>query len=141
MSPRMKRERKSGSVGSKNPKLYGVPSPVAGSATRIALWPKRSQKISPGSIVTTPMRGRSCASCARGPREFVCVGAAAAAIVQSDSPSTTSSRARRPGLHVTQHTDMERVHAARIGAGDAEYVAAERQLLAGFGQVPDRGRD
>ncbi len=36
---------------------------------------------------------------------------------------------------------MERMHAAHIGAGHAEHVATERQLLAGFGQVADRGGD
>src|SRR3546814_7061723 len=48
---------KSGSSGSKKPKLKEVAAPVAGSFTTIASWPKRSKKIVPGCIVATPMRG------------------------------------------------------------------------------------
>ena len=61
MSPRMKRPVKPASLMSKKPKLYDSGSPSAGSATTMALWPKRSKKIAPGCIVATPIRGAACA--------------------------------------------------------------------------------
>src|SRR4249919_1281373 len=121
MSPLTKRPMKPGSSRSKNPKLYDTgPFSAAGSSTTIALWPKRSKKISPGCIVMTPMRG-----------------VAKAAVAKSHSAQATSSRIRRSG--VGMHADMQGVQAARIGAGHAEAEAAQREFLAGFRQVADRG--
>src|SRR6476620_12688081 len=120
----MKRGMKSGSDGLKKPKLYEIGSPRAGSSTTIASWPKRSQKIWPGCIVTTPMRG-ACAGAAKSP--------------PGTSVSNTSSR-NRTRLVIGMHADMKRMQSTRIGARDAETEATERQFLAGFRQVSDRRR-
>src|SRR5688572_28102399 len=96
----------------------------------MTLWPKRSKKISPGCIVATPMRG---------------VAAKAGRQISASSRKTTAwmrrSACRARGSGVTQHPDVEGVHAARVGAGDPEHEASQREFLAGFGQVADRGRD
>src|SRR5207342_1786625 len=90
----------------------------------MASWPKRSQKISPGCIVMTPMRSAG-------------VGAA-------DNPPETRARisnsSRRTRSVIGMHADMQRMQSARICARDAETEAAEREFLAGLRQVSDRGR-
>ena len=39
---------------------------------------------------------------------------------------------------ISLHAHDQCMHAARVGAGDAEMEAPHREFLAGFGQVPDR---
>src|SRR5689334_1232067 len=85
----------------------------------MALWPKRSKKISPGCIVITPMRGV----------------AALAAVAKSHSSKATRED---PTLRVRMHAHVERMQSARVGARHAEAEAAQREFFAGFGQVPDR---
>src|SRR5688572_5487098 len=72
-------------------------------------------------------------------------GAAAAAPANPSSTATseasaTSRRSTAPSV-LGMHADDERVHAAAVGAADAEMEPPERQFLAGFGQVADRRRD
>src|SRR5690606_22584031 len=60
----------------------------------------------------------------------------------SHSASTSSSRMpRRTGARsagvIAVDADQQRMQAARVGTRDAEAEAAERQLLAGLGQVAD----
>src|SRR5436190_2275625 len=121
MSPLTKRPMKPGSSKSKKPKLYDTgPFGAAGSSTTIALWPKRSKKISPGCIVMTPMRG-----------------VAKATVAISHSAIAANSCVRRSGVRM--HADMQGVQATRVGAGDAETEPAQREFLAGLRQVADRG--
>src|SRR5687768_4250839 len=119
MSPWMKRTRKPGSSRSKKPKLYETGEGAAGSSTTIALWPKRSKKISPGCIVMTPMRG----------------AAALATVAKSHSSDAIRNFETTSGVRM--HADVQGVQAACIGARDAEAEAAEREFLARFRQVAD----
>src|SRR6476619_5592075 len=126
----MKRPKKSGSDGSKKPKLYEIGSPCAGSSTMSASWPKRSQKICPGSMVITPMRMAGVG---------VDTDGAAAAVPASSRTSNASSQRNR--LMVSMHADMQRVQATGVCACNPETESAQRQFLAGFRQVPDGGCD
>src|SRR6476469_5148461 len=116
MIPCTKFATKSGSPGSKKPKLYDVAAPVAGSTTTSASWPKRSQNTSPGCIVATPMRGT-----------------AADAANDASSISRSSSARQVPATRpsgVAMHAHVEGVHTAGVRAGDAEHEAPEREFLA-----------
>src|SRR5207342_3741428 len=154
MSPRTKREMKSGSVGSKKPKLYEIASPVRGSATNTESWPKRSQKISPGCMTMMPTRGA--ASAVAGGAASMGEGAGApCANAPSDTSQSTpasSQRFRKPALppatgrdpfasRIAEHVDVERMHAARVCRGDPEHEAAHREFLAGFRQMANGRRD
>src|SRR5690242_14710933 len=115
----------------------------------MASWPKRSQNTSPGSIVSTPMRGA-------GPSMR---GAVARRIVSGSGPANTGSATARHRMAshndasravqaarawpsvVAMDAEHEAVHAAAVGAADAEVEAAHRQFLAGLRQVADGGGD
>src|SRR5690606_39545166 len=45
------------------------------------------------------------------------------------------------GIVVAMHANVQGIQAPCIGACDAESETAQGQFLAGFGQVPDLGRD
>src|SRR5690606_22257930 len=158
MSPRTKRAMKSGSSMSKKPKLYDTGPGKSGSSTTIALWPKRSKKISPGSMVATPTRGAAWASGASS-RHSASRAACAAAIVRQPRPEAAyCARAPRRvatpvkaaprrtrgcwqggagSFRVAEHGHVQRVQPARVGTRHAEAEAAEGELLAGLGQVAD----
>src|SRR5690606_16627959 len=98
---------------------------------RSAPRPSRARSTGPGCIVAMPIRGASLAACAT-----------AAWQASSHSASTSSSRMpRRTGARsagvIAVDADQQRMQAARVGTRDAEAEAAERQLLAGLGQVAD----
>src|SRR4249919_471671 len=122
----MKRVRKSGSDGSKKPKLYEIASPRAGSSITIASWPNRSKNISPGCIVITPTR---------------VAAAAGVATRDTSSHSINAPSHRRATSGVTVDAHVQRMQSPCVGARDAEAETAQRQFLAGLGQVPDRGGD
>src|SRR5690606_6367660 len=111
-------------------------SASAGSSTTIALWPKRSKKISPGCIVATPIRGAAWAT-----------DASSTSMATSTRPATrvaglplrTGEGALRRIVVVGMHAHVQRVQAACVGAGHAEAEAAQGELLARLGQVADRG--
>src|SRR5690606_28547103 len=94
----------------------------------MASWPKRSQNTSPGCIVITPTRSRP-ASCA-------CAAPGSQAAASASSAANTARSAL-----FAMHAHVQRVQPSRVGAGDAEAEAPERQFLAGFRQVPDRRGD
>src|SRR5690606_19796948 len=124
---------KSGSSGSKKPKLYDVAAPVTGSTTTIASWPKRSKKIVPGCIVATPMRGTD-------------VSGAASAVPQASSHSSSASTRRGAGAVsasavIAPDAHQQCVQAPRVRARDAEAETTQGKLLAGLGQVADRRGD
>src|SRR5690554_2620088 len=144
MSPRTKRAMKSGSSMSKKPKLYDTGPGKSGSSTTIALWPKRSKKISPGCMVATPMRGAASAGSAQARRASSRAPARRRASVRvargmRSGPADMPADARRDS--VAMDRQVQRVQPARVGAGDAEAEAAQRQLFAGFRQVADGGSD
>src|SRR5690606_19311955 len=93
---------------------------VPGASTTMALWPKRSKNSSPGSIVSTPIRGTAAARA--GNRQ-----------------SSNSSRYRQERSGIGMHADHETVHAPGIGTADPEVEAAQGQFLARFRQVADGG--
>src|SRR5690606_1742902 len=160
MSPSTKRQAKSGSSMSKKPKLYDTGSGSAGSSTMMALWPKRSKKISPGCMVATPMRGAACSgaasassvassrsrvaarcgrgftgACAAGPADAMCAPASRFPHIAPIAPPALG------GIVVAMHAHVQGMQAPCIGACDAESETAQGQFLAGLGQVPDLGRD
>src|SRR5690348_7513292 len=118
----------------------------------MASWPKHSQNTSPGCIVMTPARRlRPGTPPAPGADATAggatAVGASSAGGTASCASATRGSHAaasasiaastRRTALFA-MHAHVQRMQPARIGARHAEAEAAERQLLAGFRQVPDR---
>src|SRR5687768_6380952 len=122
----------------------------AGSSTTSALWPKRSQKISPGCIVITPMRSSPMRSSPiRGSPGWPVAGVAIAGAASSQARPSSRQAAMRPALmklalmklDVRMHAQVQRVQPARVGARDAEAEAAQGQFLSGLREVPDRGRD
>src|SRR5687767_14727712 len=116
----------------------------------MALWPKRSKNTSPGSIVSTPMRGVASLEVGAGTAMPVSgIGspgtAASARAANSARPAThhaaNAGTGPRPRLAGAMDGEHEVVHAPAVGAADAEVQAAERELLAGFREVADRGGD
>ena len=81
------------------------------------LWPKRSQKISPGCIVITPMRGAAVAEKAMNIRH---------------KNAASGPKPARSRLRIAQHPNVEGMHASRIGIGHAEHEATHGQFFAGF---------
>src|SRR4249919_1393909 len=127
---------KPGSEGSKKPKLYEVDVPLVGSVTTIASWPKRSQNSSPGAIVITSMRGAAMSGA------VAVAGGAAAAGVDSACPAPAESISASSADSIRRmHVDDEGMHAAAIGAADAEMEAVDGEFFAGFRQVADRSID
>src|SRR5690606_3064298 len=137
------RAMKSGSSMSKKPKLYDTGSGSAGSSTTMALWPKRSKKISPGSMVATPMRGAACASGAssrHSASSAVRTTASRAGDPFKAAPAAGARAGRAAACSVRpipEHGHVQRVQPARVGAGHAEAEAAEGEFLAGLWQVAD----
>ena len=96
MSPLTNRLMKSGSAMSKKPKLYdsgsaGALPSIDPKSTTMALWPKRSKKISPGCIVAMPMRGA--AGCTA--RDTSCAAQATLKTSASSDASSAATTARR----------------------------------------------
>src|SRR5690606_2936908 len=131
MRPKTKLEMKPGSSGSKKPKLYEVAAPVVGSTTTSASWPKRSKNTVPGCIVAMPIRGASLAACANAAWQ------ASSHRASASSSRTPRRRGARSAGVIAVDADQQRMQAARVGTRDPEAEAAERQLLAGLGQVAD----
>src|SRR5690606_10766874 len=114
-------------------KVYDRAPPAAGSSTTIALWPKRSKKISPGCMVATPMRGAACAG-----SQATHSSTSAASQARRATAATRAARAPAPAS-VAMDGQVEGVQAAGVGARHAEAEAPEAQLLAGLREVADGG--
>src|SRR5690606_417926 len=113
----------------------------------IALCPKRSKKISPGAIVTTPIRiPGSCAwampiaainapSSSQPCRSRFSGELLLSIAVEKQELAAEAAPTGESGL--AMHAHVQGMQAARIGARDPEAEASQGQFLAGFRQVAD----
>src|SRR5690606_6040091 len=114
-------------------------SASAGSSTTIALWPKRSKKISPGCMVITPMRGAAWRAGASASSASSNTSKGNRAVLGRANAMQAATGAASVRKAIGMHAHLQRMQSTRVGARDAEPEAAQGQFLAGFRQVADLG--